>query len=76
MDDGGQEVSAVELYFLEQDGSTFKSLVIYKPYFYVGISDDHFVHEVEKLLERRWAAAASRTASFESEPFRPTGSAV
>ncbi|OQS07825.1 DNA polymerase epsilon catalytic subunit [Thraustotheca clavata] len=30
------ERSGVELYFLAQDGSSFKSTVIYSPYFYIG----------------------------------------
>ena len=34
-----REIAAVELFFLEQDGSTFKSVVVHQPYFYLGLSD-------------------------------------
>lgn len=27
--------SAVDLYFLEEDGSTFKATILFEPYFYV-----------------------------------------
>ncbi|OWZ18951.1 DNA polymerase epsilon catalytic subunit [Phytophthora megakarya] len=33
--EGKNEVSGLELYFLEQDGKAFKTRVIYQPYFYV-----------------------------------------
>ena len=32
------ENSSVDLYFLENDGSTFKATFVYKPYFYLGIN--------------------------------------
>ncbi|KAF1787624.1 DNA polymerase epsilon, catalytic subunit A, C-terminal [Phytophthora cactorum] len=33
--EGKNEVSGLELYFLEQDGKAFKTRIIYQPYFYV-----------------------------------------
>ncbi|CAI5707059.1 unnamed protein product [Peronospora effusa] len=33
--EGKNEVSGLELYFLEQDGKAFKTRVIYQPYFYI-----------------------------------------
>ena len=32
------ENSSVDLYFLENDGATFKATFVYKPYFYLGIN--------------------------------------
>lgn len=29
--------SAVEYYFIQEDGSTFKAVIPYNPYFYLGI---------------------------------------
>ncbi len=31
------------MYFLEEDGKTFKATLFYQPYIYVGVSDDHQV---------------------------------
>ncbi len=42
-DFGGSECSAIDLYFLEEDGGTFKAALFYQPYIYVGVSDDQQV---------------------------------
>jgi DNA polymerase epsilon subunit 1 len=55
VEEGGVELSAVELYFLQQDASTFKARYIYMPYFYVGLSDSRFCTDVANLLSRRFS---------------------
>ncbi|CAL55806.1 DNA polymerase epsilon, catalytic subunit A,C-terminal [Ostreococcus tauri] len=51
--ESGKAFAAVNLYFMEQDGSTFKAQVKYKPYFYVATKTG-CEHEVEALLRRRY----------------------
>lgn len=51
--ESGQMMSAVDLYFMCQDGSMFKARVPYAPYFYVVIRDDQEV-EVEGWLRRKF----------------------
>jgi DNA polymerase epsilon subunit 1 len=45
--------SAVEYYFIQEDGSTFKAVIPYNPYFYLGIKEDSF-REVETYLKRKF----------------------
>jgi hypothetical protein len=33
--DGGADLAAVLLYFLEADGNWFKAMFLYEPYFYI-----------------------------------------
>lgn len=47
------ELSGLELYFLQQDGTTFKSKVMHRPYFYVLVKDE-FIKETKAMLERRF----------------------
>tara|TARA_B110000208_G_C11798052_1_gene440554 strand:+ start:251 stop:6238 length:5988 start_codon:yes stop_codon:yes gene_type:complete len=49
----GSERSALDLYLLQQDGSTFKATLRYSPYFYLDIKKEH-VKEVTALLERKF----------------------
>ncbi|KAJ0409994.1 hypothetical protein ATCC90586_009671 [Pythium insidiosum] len=51
--DGKHEVSAIELYFLEQDGRAFKTRVVYQPYFYVRAEDSRS-QEVIAYCQRRF----------------------
>ena len=51
--DSGVLVSGVNLYFMCQDGSTFKTQLPYMPYFYVGVRGDAH-REVEFFLRRRF----------------------
>jgi len=37
-----------------QDGDTFKVTLFYRPYFYVGVSDDRYIPEVTQLLQRKF----------------------
>ncbi|GLE05550.1 hypothetical protein PINS_up014573 [Pythium insidiosum] len=53
VDGGKHEVSAVELYFLEQDGKAFKTRVVYQPYFYVRAEESRS-QEVIAYCQRRF----------------------
>lgn len=45
-------LSAVDYYFLDEEGGSFKSTVGYDPYFFVKCSDDYRVQEVEEFLKK------------------------
>ncbi|GAV48505.1 hypothetical protein ZYGR_0K00100, partial [Zygosaccharomyces rouxii] len=45
-------ISAVDYYFLDEEGGSFKSTVSYDPYFFVKSSDDYRVQEVEEFLKK------------------------
>ena len=49
----GTEHSALDLFFLQEDGETFKTTYQYQPYFYVGVKDDRH-KEVGVFLKRRF----------------------
>ncbi len=51
-DSGGLEYSAIDMYFLEEDGGTFKATLFYQPYIYVGVSDDQQVRLLFPILFR------------------------
>lgn len=51
--EGKTEVSAVELYFLQQDGKAFKTRVIYQPYFYVR-AEENRSQEVIAYCQRKF----------------------
>jgi len=53
-DEEGRERSGLDLYFLQQDGDTFKVTAFYEPYFYLGLRDDRYVAEVTQLLQRKF----------------------
>jgi DNA polymerase epsilon subunit 1 len=48
-----QAKSCIEYFFLQEDGSTFKALVPFHPYFYVGIQENA-LREVEGWLKRKF----------------------
>ncbi|TMW61838.1 hypothetical protein Poli38472_010901 [Pythium oligandrum] len=50
--EGKHEVSAVELYFLEQDGKAFKTRVIYQPYFYVRAEENRSQEVIAYCMRR------------------------
>lgn len=45
-------ISAVDYYFLDEEGGSFKSTVTYDPYFFVKCVDDTRVNEVEEFLKK------------------------
>ena len=49
----GKEFSAVNCYFMQQDGQTFKAQVWYAPYFLLATKPD-CEHDVEAFLRRRY----------------------
>ena len=54
VDDGKRLVSAVDYYFIEEDGSRFKLTVPYKPYFYLG-TRRNTEREVASYLNRKYS---------------------
>lgn len=51
--DTGEESSALEIFFLESDGNTFKGMFLYRPYFYV-YTLEKFSSEVISYLDRKY----------------------
>ncbi|GBG32491.1 DNA polymerase epsilon catalytic subunit A [Hondaea fermentalgiana] len=60
------ELSALELYFLQQDGNTFKAKILHRPYFYVLVKEE-FLKETKAMLERRFASDVSEVAMVDRE---------
>lgn len=60
------ERSALELYFLQQDGGTFKAQLVHQPYFYV-VCDARWVKEVSALLEKKFEGVLARLSVAEME---------
>lgn len=50
----GAQMSGVDYYFVMQDGSKFKVLFTYAPYFYVAV-EPGMEREVESVLRRKYA---------------------
>ncbi len=44
LDENKQLVSAVDFYFIEEDGQRFKATMKFKPYFYVAVKKVSTVH--------------------------------
>ena len=65
-DEDRLERSAVDLYFLQQDGKTFKSTLVYKPYFFLFPKEGH-AKEVASVLERRFQGVLSAAEVLEKE---------
>eukprot|EP01116_Phalansterium_solitarium_P016004 TRINITY_DN3613_c0_g1_i2.p1 TRINITY_DN3613_c0_g1~~TRINITY_DN3613_c0_g1_i2.p1 ORF type:complete len:1510 (-),score=589.87 TRINITY_DN3613_c0_g1_i2:2531-7060(-) len=58
--------SALDCFFLGEDGSTFKASLPYQPYFYLGIKVGHF-GEVEGYLRRKYEAKIFKIEAIEKE---------
>ncbi|KAJ5074812.1 intein-containing DNA polymerase epsilon catalytic subunit a precursor [Anaeramoeba ignava] len=58
--------SAVDLYFIEQNGSTFKSTLQFEPYFLVLFENDRMI-EVESSLRRIYETKISKMVVLEKE---------
>ena len=63
-DDGKTEEAALDVYFLQQDGETFRVTIIHEPYFYIRVPS-HFLKDVVGLLERRFDGQFSRIEQVE-----------
>lgn len=50
------DINAVQLYFIEQDGSCFKSTILYRPYFYVIVKEpfERYCYELIAALQKRF----------------------
>ena len=51
-DDSNRLVSAVDFYFIEEDGSRFKATLPYQPYFYIATKKDT-EREVSAFLSKK-----------------------
>eukprot|EP01084_Bolivina_argentea_P126188 223471_1 len=51
--ESGEEQSGLDLYFIEEDGSMFKSSVVYYPYFYV-YCDEIYGHSMQQFLRQKF----------------------
>ena len=51
--DDGVELAALDLYFMQQDGETFKASITHKPYFYVACKP-RFMKDVNAHLTRQF----------------------
>ena len=49
---GFNSVSGVDFYFLDEEGGSFKSTVVYDPYFFIAISDSTKTNDVEEFLKK------------------------
>ncbi|CAN6479373.1 unnamed protein product [Victoria cruziana] len=64
--DTGKTYSCVDLYFVSQDGSTFKSKYRFSPYFYAATKEKSEL-DVEAHLRRRYEGKISNTEIVEKE---------
>ena len=58
--------AGVDLFFLEEDGQTFKTTVLYEPYFYI-MCKKNTEFEVEEFLKRRYENLISRIERIEKD---------
>lgn len=66
VEEDGAEYSAVDLYFLQQDGDTFKATLRHEPYFYVACKPQ-WSREVSSYLERTYTGRLSSVTVVEKE---------
>ncbi|KNC54094.1 DNA polymerase [Thecamonas trahens ATCC 50062] len=50
----GNTLAAIDYYFLQGDGATFKASVAYEPYFYLAVADEDALVGVETFLKRKF----------------------
>jgi len=53
VDSDGNEVSGIELYFIDRNGDNFKGSILFEPYLLVDISDKNRLHELSQHLQKR-----------------------
>ncbi|CAN0298600.1 unnamed protein product, partial [Hapterophycus canaliculatus] len=66
-DASGNEKSGLDMYFLEQDGGTFKATVFYKPYFYVLVKDERYIQDCIQCIRRRFEDSAVELTVVDKE---------
>lgn len=52
--ENGMDRSAIDLYFIDRDGSNFKASVFYRPYFYIDIVDVRRMMEISQHLAKKF----------------------
>eukprot|EP01113_Clastostelium_recurvatum_P040898 TRINITY_DN6421_c0_g1_i3.p1 TRINITY_DN6421_c0_g1~~TRINITY_DN6421_c0_g1_i3.p1 ORF type:complete len:377 (+),score=108.06 TRINITY_DN6421_c0_g1_i3:244-1374(+) len=52
--ESGQKKTCLEMYFLQEDGATFRASLPFAPYFYVLVKEDKNLLEVEGYLRRKF----------------------
>ena len=62
--DGENEEAAVDVYFLQQDGGTFRVTLVHEPHFYIRVPD-HFLKDVVGMLSQRFDGQFSRIEKVE-----------
>ncbi|CCF58037.1 hypothetical protein KAFR_0D03890 [Kazachstania africana CBS 2517] len=45
-------VAGIDCYFLDEEGGSFKSSIVFDPYFFIAVNDDSMVNEVEEFLKK------------------------
>ncbi|KAL3235791.1 DNA polymerase epsilon catalytic subunit [Nakaseomyces bracarensis] len=45
-------VAGVDFYFLDEEGGSFKSSIVYDPYFFIAVTDDQRINDVEEYLKK------------------------
>ena len=51
--DSGEEQSALDLYFIQENNETFKATITFAPYFYI-YCDEVFAHSMEQFLRQKF----------------------
>lgn len=66
MDDNQRLVSAVDFYFVEEDGNRFKVSLPYQPYFYIATQKEG-EREVSLFLSRKFSGRLAGIDTVEKE---------
>ena len=66
LDDSNRLVSAVDFYFIEEDGSRFKATLPYQPYFYIATKKDA-EREVSAFLSKKLSGRLASIDMVEKE---------
>lgn len=62
INENNEELSCLEMYFLEMDGNTFKGTFLYRPYFYIYVHEK-YIMEVTRYLEKQFNGHIEITVS-------------
>lgn len=65
-DSNQQLISAVDYYFVQEDGSRFKASLAFKPYFYI-LPKKECMQEVSSFLGKKYAGLIEITASAKED---------
>lgn len=56
LDEDKRLIAALDLYYIQQDGSRFKATYTYKPYFYI-LTSKQLIQDVSQFLLKRFAGS-------------------